>query len=252
VIRIRNLSFSWGSVPVLDGVSLDVAPGEVVGVIGPSGAGKTTLLRMLLGELTPSSGSITASTPGMLDIGYVPQLEAGERSFPLTVREMVLLGAAGFSGRRPWFSAQEKRRATAVLDRLAIPDLAGHRLDELSGGQFQRALIARALMSRPGLLLLDEPTSGIDLATRRQVLDLVRGLSAEGLSVVLTTHDLNWVAARLPRIVCLNRSVIADGRPSDVLTPAVVRDTYGAVMEVVTHRGRPVVVDADEEPAWTS
>jgi ABC-type Mn2+/Zn2+ transport system ATPase subunit len=104
-------------------------------------------------------------------------------------------------------------------------------------------------MSQPNLLVLDEPTSGIDLKTRSQVLQLVDELRADGYTVILTTHDLNWVAAHLPRIICLNRTVVADGSPLQVLTGAVVRQTYGAAMEVLVHNGRPVVVDAVEGSA---
>lgn len=245
MIRVDSISFAYGHETVLRDVSLEIADGEVVGIIGPSGSGKTTLLRVLLGELTPFEGTINSAAKSLPRVGYVPQLDTGERNFPLTVEEMVLLGRAAHSRRVPWFDRGEKAEAHRILQRLGIGQMRNKRLDQLSGGQFQRALIARALMSRPSLLVLDEPTSGIDLETRRQVLDLLHELSAEGYTVVLTTHDLNWVAAHLPRVVCLNGAVVADGSPRQVLTDSVVRTTYGAEMEVILHNGRPVVVDVD-------
>jgi ABC-type Mn2+/Zn2+ transport system ATPase subunit len=244
MITLQNLGFSYGDQKVLYDITTQFSPGEIVGIIGPSGAGKTTLLRILLGELHPSRGVITTSNGTDLSVGYVPQLDSGERTFPLTVEEMVLLGAASFSRKVPWFSRSEKREVAAILERLGVLQLKDNRLSELSGGQFQRALIARALMARPSLLLLDEPTSGIDLHTRQQVLDLVHELQSDGFTIILTTHDLNWVAAQLPRILCLNGTITGDGAPAKVLTPAVVHQTYGAQMDVIFHQGRPVVVDS--------
>lgn len=244
MIRVHDIGFSYGTQRVLHNVDASFSPGELTGIIGPSGAGKTTLLRILLGELRPSTGSIEVPPGESMVIGYVPQIESGERSFPLTVEEMVMLGAASFAAPSPWFSTREKREAHGILKRLEISDLATRRLDELSGGQFQRALIARALMSRPNLLLLDEPTSGVDLKNRKQVLELIDEFADEGYTVVLTTHDINWVAAHLPKIICLNRTVLADGHPNQVLTKEVVSSTYGTEMDVLTHNGRPILVDA--------
>lgn len=244
MITLHNVGFSYGTKPVLYDITTQFSPGEIVGIIGPSGAGKTTLLRILLGELTATEGRFTSTSGANVAVGYVPQLDSGERTFPLTVEEMVLLGAASFSRKVPWFDRHEKREAATILERLGIRHLKDNRLSELSGGQFQRVLIARALMSRPSLLLLDEPTSGIDLHTRQQVLDLVHELKSDGFTIILTTHDLNWVAAQLPRILCLNGTITGDGAPAEVLTPAVVHDTYGANMDVIFHQGRPVVVDS--------
>lgn len=244
MIELRDIGFSYSGPMVIHDVTTQIGPGEIVGVIGPSGAGKTTLLRILLGELVPTHGSLRVGNRSRLSVGYVPQLEAGERSFPITVEETVLLGCAAMSLARPWFSRAERRHAHAILQRLSISHLRYARLDELSGGQLQRVLIGRALMSRPNFLILDEPTSGIDLKTRSQVLELIEDLSADGYTVVLSTHDLNWVAAHLPRIMCLNKTIIADGSPLEVLTSDVVAATYGADMDVLIHNGRPVVVDS--------
>ena len=218
----------------------------IVRLLSSPGAGKTTLLRVLLGDLSPTAGAATITGPQRdrrRPIGYVPQLEASERTFPLTVRGAVLLGTAATSRRVPWFSRAERSAADRALERLGIAELAGRSLHELSGGQFQRVLFARALVAGPDLLLLDEPTSGIDLATRAEMLTLVAELARGGLTVVLTTHDLNWVASHLPRIVCLNGAVLADGPPREVLQSAVLEETFGADMEVLQHHGRPVIVD---------
>jgi ABC-type Mn2+/Zn2+ transport system ATPase subunit len=245
MIRLEGVSFSYGEQAVLTDINFTIASGELAGIIGPSGSGKTTLLRILLGELRPTVGQRTSDSNSGVAVGYVPQLDPSERSFPLTVEEMVLLGRAAFSRRRPWFDRSEKNETREILNRLGIGHLSHRRLDELSGGQFQRALIARALLARPQLLLLDEPTSGIDLNTRQSVLQLIDELRADGYAVVVTTHDLNWVAAHLPRIVCLNERIVADGAPLDVLNEDVVAATYGARMDVFVHNGRPVVVDPE-------
>jgi ABC-type Mn2+/Zn2+ transport system ATPase subunit len=149
-------------------------------------------------------------------------------------------------GRRllPWASREERADVSGVLARLGIGDLGRRHIRELSGGQQQRVFIARALLQRPELLLLDEPTSGVDVKLRHEVLHLLRDLNASGVAVLMTTHDLNGIAAHLPRIVCLNREVVGVGPPREVLTEEVLERTYGASMEVLEHGGMLVVVDA--------
>jgi ABC-type Mn2+/Zn2+ transport system ATPase subunit len=240
LVDLSRITCTYGGAPVLIDVDLEVRKGELTGVVGPSGSGKTSLLRVLLGSLRPVAGTVERQDD--LRIAYVPQVETVSWSFPVTVSECVLMSRT--RGRRlPWASKTEQAQLDDVLWRLGIHELADRHIRALSGGQQQRVFLARALFAEPELLLLDEPTSGVDVATRHDVLHLLGDLNAGGLSILLTTHDLNGIAAHLPRIVCLNRNVIADGTPADVLKPDVLERTYGAPMEVLQHGGMPVVVD---------
>ena len=218
-----------------------VTAAAFTGVVGPSGSGKTSLLRLLLGTEKPQHGRVTFA-PGVA-VSYVPQLNTVNWGFPVTVGECVLMARPT---RRvlPWATKQEKAEVADVLERLGIPDLADRHIRELSGGQQQRMFIARALLRRPQLLLMDEPTSGVDVATRHEVLHLLDELNAQGLAILLTTHDLNGMAAHLPHLVALNTRVVASGPPQDVIVPDVLERTFGARMEVLQHLGMPVVVDS--------
>jgi ABC-type Mn2+/Zn2+ transport system ATPase subunit len=244
VITLENVSFGYGGAPVLQDVTLTVGPGQFTGVVGPSGSGKTSLLKVLLGTASPQRGTVSRSS--RTAIGYVPQLETVSWDFPVTVGECVLMARAS---RRlvPWASAEEKADVARTLDRLGIGDLADRHIRELSGGQQQRMFIARALVRRPDLLLMDEPTSGVDVATRHEVLHLLDDLNREGLAIVLTTHDLNGMASHLPHLVALKQRVIAEGPPTEVIVPDVVERVFGARMEVLIHLGMPVVVDTGIE-----
>ncbi|CAN5778880.1 ABC transporter ATP-binding protein [soil metagenome] len=240
LVRLDKVTCAYGSEAVLVDVDLTVAPGQFSGVVGPSGSGKTTLLRAVMGAVRPATGTVWRR-PG-LTTAYVPQVETVDWSFPVTVAECVLMGRS--AGRRlPWPSRAERVEVAEVLERLGIDDLGARHIRELSGGQQQRMFIARALLRRPQLLLMDEPTSGVDVKTRHEVLHLLDDLNTDGLSILLSTHDLNGIAAHLPHLVCLNREVIGAGAPRDVLTAEVLERTYGAEMEVLEHGGMPVVVD---------
>jgi ABC-type Mn2+/Zn2+ transport system ATPase subunit len=240
LLRLDRVTCAYGAAPVLVNADLEIAAGDFVGVVGPSGSGKTTLLRAVLGTTRPVAGTVWRRKG--LAVGYVPQVEAVNWNFPVTVAETVLM--ARTSGRvLPWASAGEKCEVTGVLGRLGLEGLGNRHIRELSGGQQQRVFIARALLRRPQLLLLDEPTSGVDVRTRHDILHLLADLNESGLAVLLTTHDLNGIAAHLPRLVCLNTEITGDGPPERVLTPEVLERTYGAPMEVLRHGGMPVVVD---------
>jgi ABC-type Mn2+/Zn2+ transport system ATPase subunit len=240
LLELRRVTCAYGGDAVLVDVDLEIETGTLTGVVGPSGSGKTSLLRVLLGSLRPIAGTVRRT--GGVRVAYVPQVETVSWSFPVTVAECVLMSRT--RGRRlPWASTAERLELDDVLWRLGIGELADRHIRALSGGQQQRVFLARALFAKPDLLLLDEPTSGVDVATRHDVLHLLGDLNAGGLSILLTTHDLNGIAAHLPNVVCLNRKVIAAGAPSDVLRPDVLEQTYGAPMEVLEHGGMPVVVD---------
>lgn len=243
LISVRDVTFGYGGAPVLHHVSYDVQPGEFTGIVGPSGSGKTSLLRVLLGTVRPQRGAVDRAKG--VAVSYVPQLETVNWSFPVTVAECVLMSRAS---RRlmPWATAAEKADVAQVLDRLGIGDLAERHIRELSGGQQQRMFIARALVRRPDLLLMDEPTSGVDIGTRHEVLHLLDDLNRDGLAIVLTTHDLNGMAAHLPNLVALHGEVIAAGPPQEVIVPDVLERTFGARMEVLQHLGMPVVVESSD------
>jgi len=239
LIRLDRVTCSYGTQPVLINVDVTVSAGDFIGVVGPSGSGKTTLLRAIMGTVTPIAGSVHRRAG--LRVGYVPQIETVNWNFPVTVGECVLMARGG--RRLPWPSRAEKADVRDMLERLGIGHLEARHIRHLSGGQQQRVFIARALLRQPELLLMDEPTAGVDVATRHEVLHLLDDLNADGLAVLLTTHDLNGVAAHLPALVCLNGEVVAAGDPARVLTPEVLEKTYGAPMDVLEHAGMPIVVD---------
>lgn len=240
MVELNAVTCSYDGTPVLSGVDLVVSATQFTGIVGPSGSGKTTLLKVLLGTVRPVFGSVHRSRE--LRIGYVPQVETVSWNFPVTVSECVLM--ARTRGRvLPWRSRDENAEVEQVLTRLGIEGLAGRHIRELSGGQQQRVFIARALLGDPNLLLMDEPTSGVDVRTRHDVLHLLDDLHDLGLAIILTTHDLNGIASHLPHVVCLNTEIIGEGTPRQALTADILERTYGARMEILEHAGMPVVLD---------
>ena len=240
LVQIEHVSHSFGERPVLLDIDLTISDGDMLGIVGPSGSGKTTLLRMMLGAVQPSHGHVHRRDG--LRAGYVPQVETVNWNFPVTVAEVVLM--ARTEGRRwPWASAAEKVEVADILEQLGIADLEHRHIRELSGGQQQRVFIARALLGKPQILFMDEPTSGVDVRTRHEVLHLLGSLHQRGLAIVLSTHDLNGIAAHMPQLLCLNVRIAGRGTPREVLTPTILEQVYGAPMEVLDHAGMPLVVD---------
>jgi ABC-type Mn2+/Zn2+ transport system ATPase subunit len=240
IVAADRITVTYGGAPVLVDVDLTIERGDFVGIVGPSGSGKSTLLKALLGGIDPVSGTVRRRRD--LSIGFVPQVERIDWNFPVTVTECV--GMARNRGlRSPWIRRAERAEILDVLERLGLASLARRHIRDLSGGQQQRVFLARALFTGAEIVLLDEPTSGLDVKTRHEVIHLLGTLNRDGVTIVLSTHDLNGIAAHLPTIVCLNRSVLGAGRPQDVLVPDVLERTYGSPMQVLEHGGMRVVVD---------
>jgi zinc/manganese transport system ATP-binding protein/zinc transport system ATP-binding protein len=249
LVRFERVTCGYDGPPVLRDVDLAIRRGGFVGVVGPSGAGKTTLLRAIVGMVPRLEGRITldgrlvgrGATPG---VGWVPQLETVDWNVPATVREVVLMGRWAERPWRAWATAEDRDRVDGLLGRLGISGLAGRHIRDLSGGQQQRVFLARALIGDPRILLLDEPTRGVDLKTRDEILHLLADLNADGITVVLTTHELNTVAAHLPWVVCVNGGIVAEGDPDRIFTPEILGRTYGAELRVVRQDGLVLVADA--------
>ena len=221
----RSYRFGDSVVNALDGLDFTIEKGSFVGIIGRSGSGKSTLLNILGGLDRPTRGEVLVEGTSIQThppkIGYVPQLEAIDWNFPVTVEQVVMMGCTSANPLFPWFRKSEKDRAYEIIERLGIADLRDRHIRELSGGQQQRAFLARALVSSPRLLLLDEPTSGVDIKTRDEVMHLLDELNHQDITIVMTTHEINAVAAHLPWIVCLNGHIVAEGPPSEIFTPEI-------------------------------
>jgi zinc/manganese transport system ATP-binding protein/zinc transport system ATP-binding protein len=245
-VEFRRVTCGYAGAPALTDIDLSIMAGDFLGLVGPSGAGKTTLLRAILGAVDIYHGEIIVEGRPIdrrrPRAGYVPQLETIDWNFPVTVEQVVLMGRYSDSW-LPWHTKRETERAYAVMERLGIEDLGKRHIRALSGGQQQRAFLGRALVSNPRLLLLDEPTSGVDIKTRDDILHLLDELNHEGVTVIMTTHELNAVAAHLPWVVCVNRSIVAEGPPSEVYRPDILERTYGAEMAVVQYEGMTLVAE---------
>ncbi|MDP9351048.1 MAG: metal ABC transporter ATP-binding protein [Chloroflexota bacterium] len=237
IVELDRISYGYTSGPVLHDISLRIQPGQFKTLVGPSGAGKTTLLKLVLGLLRPTGGEVRyggqSERAGRVRTAYVPQLEKVDWNFPVTVEQVVHMGNIRRSGPWPWPSREERRRAIDVLQDLEIAHLRKEHIRNLSGGQQQRVFLARALVASPDLLVLDEPTAGVDISTAENVLYLLTRLNRRGLSILMTTHDLNLAAFHSPTVICLNRRLIAEGSPEAILNEDILSETYGAPMLVL-------------------
>lgn len=241
-IFFERVSFGYGRTDVLEDVTLTVAEGTFTALIGPNGAGKTTLLRLLLGLATPRHGriSVFGQPPGARGqrIGYVPQRTGVPDGFPLSVEEVVLMGRYALVGwgRRP--NRADRSVARQALGRVKLEGVADRRFGELSGGQQRRALIARALVGEPRLLLLDEPTAGLDPAAQARFYDMCCVLQhEENLTLIAASHDVDVVAQHADTVLLIDRSVRAMGPPGTVLSTDQLDQVYDFPRDHV-HRSR--------------
>ena len=252
VIRVSDITVRQNGLLVLDRVSLTVDKGAFTALIGPNGAGKTTLIKVILGLVKPNAG--TAEVFGepvhklgakRARIGYVPQIFNIDLNFPVTVLEVVLMGTYGRLrvARRP--GPQENAAVLAALEKVGISDLRSRPIARLSTGQRQRAFIARALVNSPQLLLLDEPTTGVDVETTSGLYTLLSGLKKEGVTILIASHDIGVVAAYTDKVACLNKSLIAHGRPDEIGESDALKEMYGCHVAYLHHGQAPHIVVED-------
>lgn len=224
----RNITVRAGTREILNDVTLGVARGEIVTLIGPNGAGKTTLLRVLLGILSPAAGEVWRKEG--LRIGYVPQKISVDTSLPLTVGRYLSVGSKANGAAR-----------SAILAEVGAPELGARMLHELSGGEFRRILLARALLRDPELLILDEPVQGVDVGGQLDLYDLVSGLrTTRHCGILMVSHDLHLVMSATDRVFCLNRHICCAGRPEVVVKDKAYVSLFGqraaAGLAVYSHR----------------
>ena len=231
LIRARGITVRRGDRTLLDRVDLDIAPGEVVTLIGPNGAGKTTLLRVLLGLERPAAGTMERA-PGLV-FGYVPQRLRIDPALPLTVARFLALAprrAAGGSGTATTLGAVPRRQAVwAALAEVGAEAVAERAIQEVSGGEFQRVMLARALLGDPGLLVLDEPVQGVDFAGQLALYGLIARIGQRRhCGLLMVSHDLHLVMSGTDRVVCLNRHVCCSGSPEAVSADPAYAALFGA------------------------
>ncbi len=236
VITVKDVSFAYDNVPVLDNVSLEVEEKEFLGIIGPNAGGKSTLLKLMLGLLKPQSGSIRmmGKKPRQQrsNIGYVPQYPAFSRDFPITVKQAVLLGRLGMRGLCGRYNRNDHQAVEQALVEVEADNLSNRLIGALSGGQLQRVLLARALVSDPKILILDEPTANIDMRLENDIFDQLKQLN-ERMTIIVVSHDIAFISDYVHRVACLNRTLVC--HRTDNIDGLLVQDLYGENVRMVAH-----------------
>ncbi len=234
-LELVDVGVGYGPVFHMDGISLNVAPGDVAGLIGPNGSGKSTLLKAIAGVI-PHSGQILLGGEPIRSrasrVAFVPQREEVNWDFPVSALDVVLMGRYREAG---WFrrvGGDDRRRAQQALERLGLSGMGGRHISQFSGGQQQRIFLARAMVMEPEVILLDEPFTGIDAENRAVFHEAIRGFAADGVIVLMATHDLDEVAATCSHVCCLNRRLVAFGPTATTYTPETLRATFGGQVAV--------------------
>jgi zinc transport system ATP-binding protein len=236
VIKIRDLHFNYGDVPILEDINIDIQRKEFIGMVGPNGSGKTTLLKIILGLLAPDHGTVEVlgkpPVQSVKDVGYMPQLAPFSRDFPISVEETVLMGRLGKTSSMGFFSKEDKRLAAEAMEAVEVLDLRKRSIGSLSGGQLQRALIARALTCNPEIMILDEPTANVDMKVEKDIFDLLKKLN-EKITIIVVTHDIGFISQYIDRVACINRTLIC--HPTSELTGETIENLYGTHVHMVHH-----------------
>ncbi len=239
IITCRGLNFGYGAEPVLRNVDLAIPAGDFVSVVGPNGSGKTTLLKLALGLLKPDSGSITvfdqAPRRARRHVGYVPQHPRLDPLFPVCALDVALMGRLGRAPALGGWRRADRQAALEALAEVGLADRSGDHFAALSGGQKQRVLIARALAGGPELLLLDEPTAGLDAHVEEDFYRLLEELNKR-LTIVMVSHDLGFVSGFVKSVVCVGRDVVI--HPTSAVTGEIIADLYGRDVRLVRHDHR--------------
>ena len=247
LVRCENISVNFEGFSVLKNISFDVARGEFICFLGPNGSGKSTLLKLIAGIISLNEGKLILKTNNNkskdFKIGYVPQLEDIDWDFPVTVWDVVMMGWVHERSFFPWYSREQKEKTIALMKEMKIYHLKNRKIRDLSGGEQQRMFIARSLVAEPKLILLDEPTSGVDVKTRDDLMHLLHFLNHQGITILMTTHEINSVAVHLPRIICLRGEILADGNPEEILSSKVLEKMYGEKIPIMKYKGMKLVAE---------
>jgi ABC-type Mn2+/Zn2+ transport system ATPase subunit len=250
-LSLVDVSAGYGKgPPVLEAVGFTIRPGERVAVVGPNGAGKSTLFKVIVGLMPHRTGDVLVHghshhAGDCPSIGYVPQREAVDWSFPVSVLDVVLMGRVREIGWLRWPGRRDQEVARQALHQVGLSDLARRPIGALSGGQQQRVFIARALAQRADVLLLDEPFSGADVEAQAALFEILDDLQRRGVTVLLSTHDLQTATTRFDRLLLLNRRLLADGPAASVLTAERLAAAYGGRL-TVWRDGQALTVTTDE------
>jgi zinc transport system ATP-binding protein len=243
VVALEDVDYSHGAVRVLERITLTVAPGDFLGIIGPNGSGKTTLVRLMLGLATPDAGRVRlfGVAPGAFRqwerLGYVPQRLAIDAGVPATVEEVVATGLIPTLRLFRRAGADGERRIVAALTRVGMETHRPDKIGALSAGQQQRVFIARALVSNPELLILDEPTASVDPEVQSSFYGLLHHLNRDdGVTLILVSHDIGVVAKEVSKLACLNRRLVFHGPPAEFLSEAALSALYGPAVSIVSHQ----------------
>ena len=237
VIKIRDLHFNYGDVPILEDINIDIQQKEFIGMVGPNGSGKTTLLKIILGLLVPDHGTVEVlgkpPVQSVKNVGYMPQFAPFTRDFPISVEETVLMGRLGKTSSMGFFSKEDKQLAAESMEAVEVLDLRKRSIGSLSGGQLQRALIARALTCNPEIMILDEPTANVDMKVEKDIFDLLKRLN-EKITIIVVTHDIGFISQYIDRVACINRTLIC--HPTSELTGETIENLYGTHVHMVHHQ----------------
>ena len=246
-VELQGVSVQYGAVTALADLTFVLQQGEDLAIVGPNGAGKSTLFSVITGIIQPSMGKVNlygSGPQGHICVGYVPQRNRIDWHFPVTVTDVVMMGRTRKIGIFRRAQRQDREQVQAALAQVGMSALAGRQIGELSGGQQQRVFLARALAQEAELLLLDEPLTGLDLPSQETILEILRQLRQQGITIMVATHDLNQAAANFSKVMLLNRRLIAFGPPAEVLTAARLTQAYGGQLHVV-HSGAESMILAD-------